>query len=176
MPDEYMEIPTDDMDAGSVVIESVMLQLIENQRVFKADIDALEGQGATKKANQVTYTWAAAPDWVTGVVTFPTGYTTVNQPASSSFNVVDGSGRLDLSSLAFGDKVSLNFNTSTNTGPDFKVTLADGTILEELAIGQFTTFDFIISNELMLGLSVMELTQNGSPAVLGNFVIGVNLG
>jgi hypothetical protein len=34
MPNNYLEIPTGDMDAGSVVIESVMLQLIENQRYF----------------------------------------------------------------------------------------------------------------------------------------------
>lgn len=34
MPNNYLEIPVVDMDAGSVVVESVMLQLIENQRYF----------------------------------------------------------------------------------------------------------------------------------------------
>ena len=167
---------TQGLASGEIFTGGTATQLNDNIEDTRTRVLAIEGQGATKKANQVIYTWAAAPDWVTGVVTFPAGYTTVNQPASSSFNVIDGSGRLDLSSLAFGDKVSIIFSTSTNTGPDFKVTLADGTILEEPAIGQLVRFDFIISNELMLGLSVMELTQNGSPAVLGNFVIGVNLG
>jgi len=126
MPDAYVEIPTVDMDAGTVVVEAVMLQLIENQRVIKAQTDGFAG----KQSYNILYTWAAHSAMQVGSVVFDTPDTQVNQPSGSAHNILN-SGLIDLSTLTFGDRVKITLEASASddtgsssvTAPDCTLTL-----------------------------------------------------